>query len=79
MYTHILPLITLPQPHQKPVFLLSVVLALVGAIHDVQLMEGRAIACHLGLQSSPNVLLTLNLLFPFFDDAQNTIQVCQLL
>ena len=71
--------LSLSQPHQKPVFLLSVVLALVGAIHDVQLMEGRTVACHLGFQSPPNVLLTLDLLFSFLNDAQNTIQICQLL
>ena len=71
--------LSLSQPHQKPVFLLSVVLALVGAIHNVQLVEGRTVACHLGFQSPPNVLLTLDLLFPFLNDAQNTIQICQLL
>ena len=65
--------------HQKPVLLLSVVLALVSAIHNVELVEWTSIARHLCLQSSLDVLPPLNLLLSLVNDSHHSIQVSQLL
>jgi len=59
--------------HQEPVLLLSVVLALVGPIYNMQLVEWGTVAHHLGLQSPPNVLLALDFLFSLLNDAHDTV------
>lgn len=65
--------------HQEPILFLCIVLSLVGSIDDVQLMEGRSVASHLGTQSSTDVLLSLDLLLPFLYDAHDSIVILELI
>ena len=65
--------------HQEPILLFGVVLSLVCAVDNVQLVEGAAIARHLGLKSSLDVFSSLDLLFSFLNDGHDPVQVSQLL
>lgn len=64
--------------NQEPVLLLRIVLAFVRPVLDLELIEGRFVACHLGIERFLDAGAPLNLGLAFLDEIQDAVDVLEL-